>query len=136
MNIDITDDYVSFELAKLLKEKGFDVPCEYFYVDGKLVMSQGFDCNWNGGESLYTDYKNECSAPTIQMVMKWLRVQHNLHIMVDCIGSENYMPTIQFTCNSKDIMVESNKSKIGGNGFDSFEDACESAIKYCLDNLI
>ena len=27
----ITEDYVSFETAKLLKEKGFDEPCVYVY---------------------------------------------------------------------------------------------------------
>ena len=31
----ITEDYVSFETAKLLKEKGFDEPCQYFYDNKK-----------------------------------------------------------------------------------------------------
>ena len=28
----ITEDYVSFETAKLLKEKGFDEPCTYLWI--------------------------------------------------------------------------------------------------------
>ena len=30
----ITEDYVSFKTAKLLKEKGFDIPCDYAGVMG------------------------------------------------------------------------------------------------------
>ncbi len=66
----ITEDYVSYEAAKFLKEKGFDAECDYLYVNGKLVRAQGCACNWNKGETLFTDYKNECSAPTLQMAMK------------------------------------------------------------------
>ena len=31
----ITEDYVSFEVAKLLREKGFNEECEYFYDEYK-----------------------------------------------------------------------------------------------------
>ena len=50
----ITEDYVSFEVAKLLKEKGFDEECQQYYGD----------------------YKYPC--PTLQMAMKWLRKTHNI----------------------------------------------------------
>lgn len=126
----MTEDYVSFEIAKLLKEKGFnEIKCNTCY-------------KWNGNfcnnRRSMSGIDNEIcyQAPNLQMAMKWLRNQHNLHIMVDCIGSKNYIPTIQFICNSKDIKVESDENKICGNGFDSFEEACEAAIKYCLENLI
>lgn len=142
----ITEDYVSFEVAKLLKEKGFDEKCQCSYrkklVNNKIVDEEELFISANlmltNSELENKSYKHivYCSAPTLQMAMKWLRNQHNLHIMVDCIGSKNYMPTIQFIRNSKDIKVESDENKIGGNGFDSFEEACESAIKYCLENLI
>ena len=134
----ITEDYVSFEIAKLLKEKGFDWET-YAYWDlttetrTQKIGIEPTPRNWNYKWKLFL---LPLSAPTLQMTMKWLRNQHNLHIMVDCIGSKNYMPTIQFIYNSKDIKVESDKNKIGENGFDSFEEACEGAIKYCLENLI
>ena len=41
----ITEDYVSFETAKLLKENGFDSECDYLYVDGDIVRAQGGKCN-------------------------------------------------------------------------------------------
>ena len=120
------EDYVSFEIAKLLKEKGFDEECSFaFYKDGTIVGRYDSEFSYN-----YYD------RPTLQMAMKWLRKVHNLHIMVDCIGAENYIPTIQFTRNGKDIEIKSKISKVGGNGFNSNEQAIDAAIKYCLENLI
>lgn len=81
----ITEDFVSFETAKLLREKGFDAKCDYLYADGELIRARGGACNWNSGETLFADYKNECSAPTLQMAMKYLREVHNLHINLDIL---------------------------------------------------
>lgn len=128
----ITEDYVSFETAKLLKEKGFDAECDYLYVNGDIIRAQGGKCNWNDGEMLFTDYKNECSAPTLQMAMKWLREVHKIVINIGWgeVFEENY----QWWCiilnqNSGEILRENEYHK-------TYEEACESAIKYCLENLI
>lgn len=130
----ITEDFVSFETAKLLKEEGFDEECRAFYVKSKECGIELFPSSrsYNYNDDDYP----RISAPTLQLAMKWLREVHNFHIMVDCIGAENYIPTIQFTWSSQDIEIKSKTSKIGGNGFDSYEQACEAAIKYCLENLI
>lgn len=53
----ITEDYVSFETAKLLIEKGFDGNCHNSYLDGVL-----FDSSF--------DKDGFVKAPTIQMAMK------------------------------------------------------------------
>lgn len=63
--VTITEDYVSFEIAKLLKEKGFDEECSRWYVANEPqegVVEKGF------GENQF--YIN---APTHQMAMKWFR---------------------------------------------------------------
>lgn len=131
----ITENYVSFETAKILKEKSFDAKCDYFYVNGKLVRSQGFACNWNDGETLFADYNNECSAPTLQMVMKWLREIHNIHIVVypytDKKGHHfNFLfDTYAYGCwHELGIYIT--------DSWNTYEQACEVAIKYCLENLI
>ena len=123
----ITEDYVSFEVAKLLKEKGFDTECDYLYVNGKLVKAQGFACNWNNGETLFTDYKNECSAPTLQMAMKWLREVHKIFLNINFI-QEHFCFTYRIVhdgVEEKFVVYSS-----------TYEQACEAAIKYCLENLI
>jgi hypothetical protein len=134
----ITEDYVSFEVAKLLKEKGFDEDTiGVYHKDGTFRLL----ClnTWN------SKFVTPISAPTLQMAMKWLREVHNLHIMINCIGKVNYDPTIQ-RFDGKDFEVEGvevgTTRKIDGKwvnvqrGFKTCEQAAEAAIKYCLENLI
>lgn len=75
----ITEDYVSFETAKLLKEKGFNELCRYYYSSkGKMYRTYGLkDRNYTG--------VNTYSAPTLQMTMKWLREEHNIFIQISAI---------------------------------------------------
>lgn len=122
----ITEDYVSFEIAKLLKEKGFPQTIlsanNYFKrntykIDGKLMTAD---------ENL--------SVPTIALAMKWLREQEWFICIIP----------LAFYCGEK-------ASKFGYNiwagdnlevdefstpKFNTYKEACEAAIKYCLKNLI
>lgn len=136
----IEETYISFEIAKLLKKKGFDEPCLWGYdpygASFARVMSEPRNSELN---------EYEYSKPTQQMAMKWLREVHQLHIMVNCIGKVNYDPIIQ-RFDGKDFEVDGvvfgTTKRINGKyvnvrrGFKTYEDACEAAIKYCLENLI
>lgn len=122
----LREDYVSFETAKLLKEKGFDEKCQAMYdKDGHLVPFN-FKLLTKADKRLFV-----ADAPTLQMAMKWLRKTHNLHIDVDP-SEGNWNPTVLelegWTCAVK----VGDKIPIQ----DSYEQACEAAIKYCLENLI
>ena len=70
----ITEDYVSFETAKLLKEKGFDEYCpkSYFKMN-KTLKESGFS-EW--------EKVNELKAPTQSFAMKWLREVHKIFIEI------------------------------------------------------
>lgn len=115
----ITEDYVSFETAKLLKEKRFNGICETSY-NPKL------------GNVLLSNFtQDSILAPTIQMAMKWLRKTYNLFINVDW-DNEDYYFVIITDMIKRDYV----KADISGNEYKSYEEACESAIKYCLENLI
>ena len=61
----ITEDYVSFEVAKLLKEKGFDGDTSCYYTPDN-------EKRW--GYQHYQDFdkKDRIECPTLQMAMKWL----------------------------------------------------------------
>ena len=98
----ITEDYVSFETAKLLKEKGFKKWCDKCY--GTAVYYKGvpisFDeecdlkdeglgdeieyieggCLYNFGCGNTEEETNLWAAPTLWVAMKWLREVHNIHI--------------------------------------------------------
>jgi len=120
----INEDYVSFEVAKLLKEKGFDSPCMGRYS----VRSKEFHldctkmCN-NGG--LF-----ECAAPSQAMAMKWLRETHSIAI-------ESMLLSHGWFCQIEKILEDFCKEYIDEtDSYKTYEEAVEAAIKYCLENLI
>ncbi len=123
----ITEDYVSFETAKLLKEKGFDEPCIYVY-------------RHDGSEDIWDADKEDiaCQKPTLQMVMKWLREVHHLHISVEMgfdVDNHQYYFFVPSVCRFSDKSGEY-ESPFGEKEFNICEQACDAAIKYCLENLI
>ena len=122
------EDYVSFETAKLLKEKGFDVYVSSFYNNEGGFNRKEADWNWNNGPYY--------SAPTLQMAMKWLREVHNYDISI-CLDSyvEPYDNEYYIVIRRRKVRFEE-VSPCEQVYFKTYEEACESAIKYCLENLI
>jgi len=132
----IQEDYVSFELAKLLKEKGFDVytPTRYDY-DG------GFHSHGN-----YLIGDSDISAPTHQMAMKWLREVHNIFIQIKR-DNQYYegTPVTPITEHDKKrghsseyyaVVLDAKSNSNSFEHFDRYEEAVEAALKYVLENLI
>ena len=125
--MNLQEDYCSFELSKLLKEKGFDEYCRSFYELGEprvYVGSNGV-CN----NTMFQEESNECIArPTHQMAMKWLR-KKGYHIVV-FTDSPKYEVKIQ----------DLNDGSFNVSGithtYDTYEEAVEAALKYSLENLI
>ena len=125
----ITEDYVSFEVAKLLKEKGFEqYKCQHSY-NSKGVFQ------WSDNLDPY-----EYSAPTHQMAMKWLREEHKLSIDICTVQGKG----ISYMFNIWDFSTIHDNKFIGGMfdlreqlyDFLTHEDAVEAALKYSLENLI
>lgn len=117
----VSEDYVSFDTAKLLKEKGFE----------QLTYA----CFTTDGDDLY-DYRavdNDIMRPTLQMTMKWLREMHNIFINISFRFSRNADNDINFSYYAEKY---ENHYGYGDGEFNSYEEACEAAIKYCLENLI
>ena len=153
----VEEDYVSFEVAKLLKEKGFKEWCrqcygldvrhngepidfdeecelkdagrenEIEYVDGGRMYDYGCG-NFNPG-SLY-------AAPSLYAAMKWLREVHKLFIFISpWIMLED---NIQYYFEIREIKTSDFETLYDytSKELNSFEKVAETAIKYCLENLI
>lgn len=130
----ITEDYVSFEIAKLLKEKGFDEACHAFYDSGhRHILKFVQNSLWNNAGVVANN--GICVAPTLQMTMKWLREAYGI-----CIE-------LLFHPNKEDwgwyfqiLVIDNIKKCFCGYGpyktYSSYEEACEAVIKYCLEKLI
>lgn len=133
----ITEDYVSFETAKLLKEKGFDEATNRYYnaqCDQIRTVSDTFMWHWNNEEFVKRVLMDGAIAiPTLQMTMKWLREVHKLHIWIAHKLKQNKgLPWYYEIHNIETGTVV----KIGDVVYGSYEVACEAAIKYCLEKLI
>lgn len=120
----ITEDYVSFEVAKLLKEKGFNEPVTEL---NRLLIKEG---------------EKPVLRITHQKAMKWLR-EKGFHIN----ASISYDYSVDADGNVVDkwtFWIFEILSSISGeliyteelNEYESYEQAVEAAIKYCLENLI
>ena len=137
----ITEDYVGFETAKLLKDKGFDESCEGFYVNSGVLshtLSNAKNSKWDEDKSTI----GYISAPTLQMAMKWLREVHNQIIVPGIRLRDRTSGTINCYIAGIWYIPKNNggafcyTSPTPYDGYSSFEEACEAAIKYCLKYLI
>ena len=141
----IKEAFVSFETAKLLKEKGFNEYCWKLYELGDLdnpILLNGFELDGDGKfwDNKYLElYKKEhsyindiCSAPTIQMTMRWLREKHliffDFRLVLGDTKDGKYMVGV-YDMTAFDTYTW--KTWVLG---DTYEETYEKAIKYVLDN--
>ena len=134
----ITEDFVSPQLAKLLAAKGFDVPTLRFYdsQDIPCVSGRNEPFNWN-------EFKDSrCpsfSRPTVQMVIKWLRIKHNLIIVIDYGKWERYENTDTLIGYVFSIMKTENPTDVfymSDYAYPTHEEATDAAIIHCLTEII
>lgn len=135
------EDFVTFELAVKLKEKGFPQSPDWFNY------SSYYD--WDGLRKIHSlsnasvwfdpniSRDNIYFAPTISQVLKWLREKKKYHI--EFVGNAcGYLFIIS------DIPSEGGTDKYcsdysgpnDGGTWDKYEDCAKAAIEYVLDNLI
>lgn len=128
------EDFVTFEIAKKLKEKGFTLP--------KSEIIGKFDSDGLFHSQLYINFTetmefDEIIAPTISQVLEWLRKDKKILITIIpqeknlgydtlCFGiyritEDLYQPIYNGTINTL---------------VDSYEQVALAGIEYVLDNLI
>lgn len=121
----ITDELVSFETAKLAKEKGFDVQTFDWY-----------DYTGNYHKGFYPHELHECPrykeyyAPTQSLLQRWLRDKKNIDIAIVPLFTGVYA-YIVYNIHCRDNRVENTNA-----GYAAYELALEDALKYALENLV
>ncbi|MBQ6958158.1 MAG: hypothetical protein IJP77_06335 [Bacteroidales bacterium] len=130
----ITEDYVSFETAKLLKEKGFDEPCQFLYFS-KYKQEGDFVGNFNARKNSEIN-EASYSAPTLQMAMKWLREEKKLNCITDVSFNQNRNEETEYYFSVWENKPPYELLRESSQTFSTYEEACKTAIKYCLENLI
>lgn len=128
----ITDQLVTYEVAKLAKEKGFNVQTfdwyDYTgnYCKGFFFPHELHEC------PRYKEYY----APTQSLLQRWLREEEKYAISVfwDML-SKDYRYEIVKTIGALEIQVGEKYNYSNPNGFDTYELALEDALKYALNML-
>lgn len=140
------EDFVSFELALKLKEKGFDKFCEngYFLKSGieysipnddrVLVSSIGerifnTECCWFGEEIEYGI--DIIYAPIIFQVLKWLREEKNIEV----VASFSYRNKV-WGYQVGDMTLVEDSILSYDYSFPTYEQAALAGIEYVINNLI
>jgi hypothetical protein len=120
MNIQPT--YVTFEQAKLLKEKEFDVECIEYYLEDGIDYSYSKPENWN----LKSD---TISRPEQWQVVEWLRINHGIWIY-----SLPY--STLFRPYAEELINKDRFGKWEGHKYSSPQEAYSAAFDYVLNKLI
>jgi hypothetical protein len=84
-NINVDEVYVTLEMAKLAKEKGFDLHVNGCYIDyandiAKLRVSNEYGCNTHFDETYKGCTFNVYSRPSQELLKKWLLEKHNVFV--------------------------------------------------------
>ena len=116
----IQEAYCSCVVSKLLKEKGFQEPCTGL---NKLLCKEG---------------EKPVLRITHQKAMRWLREVHKIFIYIEPFittsGLQGYKPYC--TKIGGEFMWTNPLRKYSNTSSDTYEEAVEVALKYCLENLI
>lgn len=133
------EQLISFETAKLAKEKEFDLPCLYFYPEWESDVLSVYDM----GEGLFTndmkqtDYDGDRShgfgditlVPTQSLLQKWLRDKHDIFVELEGLISDR---EIVYAIDIWYIKENHYYVKPFKTRYDSYESALESALQEAL----
>ena len=131
INNKIQESYCSFEVSKLLKEKGCDLPAQliHYYPPRKkdnVHLGPGWGRKYKYYVNQHKDGSDRIHSFTHALAIEWIRVNFGIWITVGYLG-DGYNCTIQ--------NKEGYTKKAMGN-FNSPQEATEAALLYALQNLI
>lgn len=115
------EQLISFETAKLAKEKGFDVGCQH-----------GWYKHFISGESFVVDdlgNRHEIERPTQALLQKWLREVYNLHIQLHYDPAINKWEYRIYVLN--EYIYDTTNNKVFFNAdlnFNTYEEALEQGL--------
>jgi hypothetical protein len=146
----ITEDYVSFEIAKLLKNKGFDNDCRMVWIkenneqqNERRMLPHAFMegeefVNAKDVETVLEqepeNYLEAYLCPTSQMAMKWLRENYSIDLTL--VPSPNKDDTYSLIYAVVILNKKHEPMFSGGYEFEDYNQCVNDGIKYCLENLL
>jgi len=125
------EELITFETAKLAKEKGLDLEFCNVGWHGDFGDLKGDNYPFLGTysfyKSIYCNNKDEyqIQRPTQSLLQKWLREIHNIHLLVEPYYDEQKLLVYGF-----DLITERTEEEtIAEKGFKTYEDALEIGLQ-------
>lgn len=122
--------FVDYELAMLLKEKGYNEGCDGYYhiVNNEVDSMHSFELTGDNSFDFFNEInQHRVGAPRIAMVIDWLFYKHNIHITTSCGLNDTWRYVIMHTGDNPTITVK---------GFKNRNEAYCEGIKYVLKEMI
>lgn len=135
----MSEDFVSFDLAKKLAFKGFNDPCIAYYDEGFLRYNTKYSFALTAEELLISHNSEHTwvDAPIISQVLNWLRKEKK--ILVVAAPAFLYKEARYFwQCGIYEISLLPNVMPFHKfiDNKESYESAILAGIEYVIDNLI
>jgi hypothetical protein len=126
------EQLITFDTAKLAKEKEFDIIVDYIYGMQNIPQTEVYN------DATYKLYKDRLFlAPTQSLLQKWLRDKHGIHIQVYVmeawLNTGNEME-VYFEVNLKTTNNLKGISNVKSNmlQFKAYEEALEKGLQEAL----
>ena len=123
----IHEEICTYEVCKLAKEKGFDVPTAEFYNDDGNIGC--YPRAFNHNEFPDGDY----AAPTQSLLQRWLREEKGYYVYP---FFDNVQLMWDWVCREKTGDKWIPLVGVEFHLFPTYELALEDALKYALENLV
>ena len=138
INNNIKEQIIGFDNAKLLKEKGFEVPCNthtFISNTNKIVQETSVHCIDWGNRVLKTVQKY--SAPTQQVAIDWISKNYYLHlIIIPTVTGRYAFKWVDVQLDPENVIERPPYNDVDGYDYNTVPEAKEAAIDNVLTELI
>ena len=134
----IHEEICTYEVCKLAKEKGFNVPTDRYYhiYDDVIEAQNSLEMTGDGCADFYNSLNRcRCAAPTQSLLQRWLREEKALHIQITLWEKGWYYDIWAFEYYEEEKEYSA-KMLHQSPDFATYELVLEDALKYALENLV
>ena len=131
----IREEICTYEVCKLAKEKGFNVPTDRYYhiYDDVIEAQNSLEMTSDGCADFYNSLNRcRCAAPTQSLLQRWLREEKRIEVNAFLDNADNIWLGYAQEMDAPDLVGSFPIDET----FSTYELALEAALKFTLENLV
>lgn len=134
----IHEEICTYEVCKVAKEKGFNVPTDRYYhiYDDVIEAQNSLEMTSDGCADFYNSLNQcRCAAPTQSLLQRWLREEKNIVVEIGWFSMEQKYYWSVFDTTKDDMFASFIPPAKSMSRYDTWEQALECGLKYALKEL-